>query len=212
MTLKEHITQLFETTLLFYRNTTSPLLSLRTNTVATVMCFLLTHLWVWLNILCLPPTHYNDPSMTTITGESPETVRFAHHTLLDSYGVVVVDWKRMNSLKLETRGVYRVHRPAAAIVTLLLACGDIEGNPGPVQYLCTVCEKPVKGDQHGNSVDARHLGASLSEKQTADLLLCHGKQPAGFVTVDCLSQMHAKSSPQINVSITYASHFSSQGS
>ena len=89
----------------------------------------------------------HDPSMTTITGESPETVRFAHHALLDSYGVVVVDWKRMNSLKLKTRGVYRVHprmlyrvhRPAAVIVTLLLASGDIESNPGPVQYLCTLC-------------------------------------------------------------------------
>ena len=66
------------------------------------------------------------------------------------------------------------------------------------------------------SVDTRHLEVSLSEQQAADLLLCHGTQPAGFVTVDCLSRIHAKSSPQsspqINVSITYASHFSSQGS
>ena len=62
------------------------------------------------------------------------------------------------------------------------------------------------------SVDVRHLGASLSEQQTTDLLLRHSTQPAGFVTVNCLSRMHAKSSPQINVSITYASHFSSQGS
>ena len=54
--------------------------------------------------------------------------------------------------------------------------------------------------------------ACMSEQQTADLLLCHGTYPAGFVTVDCLGRMHAKSSPQINVSITYASHFSSQGS
>ena len=34
------------------------------------------------------------------------------------------------------------------------------------------------------SVDARHLGASLSEQRTTDLPLCHGTQPAGFVTVD----------------------------
>ena len=34
------------------------------------------------------------------------------------------------------------------------------------------------------SVDAE---ASLSEQQTADLLLRHGTQPAGFVTVNCLS-------------------------
>ena len=124
------------------------------------MRFLLTCLWVWLMILRLPPTHYHDPSMTTITGESPDTVRFAHHALLDSYGVVVVDWKRMNALKLKTLGVYRVHprmlyrvhRPAAVIVTLLLASGDIESNPGPVQYPCTVCEKPVKRNQREKGV------------------------------------------------------------
>ena len=103
----------------------------------------------------------HDPSMTTVTGESPETIRFASHTLLDSYGIVVVDWKRMNSLRLKTRGIYRVHprmlyrvhRPAAVIITLLLASGDIESNPGPVQYPCTVCQKPVKGDQRGIMCD-----------------------------------------------------------
>ena len=93
--------------------------------------------------------------MTTVTGESPDTIRFASHALLDSYGVVVVDWKRSNRLRLKTQGIYRVHprrlyrvhRPAAVIVTLLLAAGDVESNPGPVQYPCTVCEKPVKGNQ-----------------------------------------------------------------
>ena len=62
------------------------------------------------------------------------------------------------------------------------------------------CQKVCKQGRDDTSVDVRHLGVSLSEKQTADLLLCHGTQPAGFVTVDCLSRMHAKSSPQINVS------------
>ena len=125
------------------------------------MRFLLTCLWVWLIILRLSPTHYHDPSMTTITGESPDTIRFASHALLDNYGVVVVDWKRSNKLRLQTRAVcrvhlqrlYRVHRPAAVIVTLLLASGDIESNPGPVQYPCTVCEKPVKRNQHGIMCD-----------------------------------------------------------
>ena len=121
------------------------------------MRFLLTCLWVWLIILRLSPTHHHDPSMTTVTGESPDTIRFASHALLDSYGVVVVDWKRSNRLRLKAQGIYRVHprrlyrvhRPAAVIVTLLLAAGDVESNPGPVQYPCTVCEKPVKGNQCG---------------------------------------------------------------
>ena len=124
------------------------------------MRFLLTCLWVWLIILRLSPTHYHDPSMTTITGESPDTIRFASHALLDSYWVVVVDWKRSNKLRLQTRAVYRVHpqrlyrvhRPAAVIVTLLLASGDVESNPGPVQYPCTVCEKPVKVMWQWNSI------------------------------------------------------------
>ena len=125
------------------------------------MRFLLTCLWVWLIILRLPPTHHHDPSMTNVTGESPDTIRFASHALLDSYGVVVVDWKRSNRLRLKTQGIYRVHprrlyrvhRPAAVIVTLLLAAGDVESNPGPVQYPCTVCEKPVKGNQRGIMCD-----------------------------------------------------------
>ena len=49
------------------------------------MHFLLTCLWVWLIILHRPPTHYNDPSMTTTTGEAPDTIRFANQVLLDSY-------------------------------------------------------------------------------------------------------------------------------
>ena len=38
-------------------------------------------------------------------------------------------------------------------MTLLLASGYIESNPGPVQYPCTVCKKPVKGDQCGIMCD-----------------------------------------------------------
>ena len=73
--------------------------------------------------------------------------------MLDGYAVVAVDWKNSNRLMLKARGIYRVHRPAAVIVTLLLASGDIESNPGPVQYLCTVCEKPVKRNQRGIMCD-----------------------------------------------------------
>ena len=81
--------------------------------------------------------------------------------MLDSYAVVAVDWKNSNRLRLKTQGIfrahpqtlYRVHRPAAVIVTLLLATGDIESNPGPVQYPCTVCEKPVKRNQRGIMYD-----------------------------------------------------------
>ena len=60
----------------------------------------------------------------------------------DSYAVVAVDRKISNRLRLKTRGIYRVHphrlyrfhHPAAVIVTLLLASGNIESYPGLVQY------------------------------------------------------------------------------
>ena len=60
--------------------------------------------------------------------QSPETVRFAPHILLDSYGVVAIDWKNSNCLRLKTWSIYRVHPqrqyrvhwPAAVIVALLL--------------------------------------------------------------------------------------------
>ena len=80
----------------------------KANTIPITMCFLFTCLWVWL-MLRLSPTHYHDPSMTTITGESPETVRFACRVMLDSYAVVAVDWKNSNRLRLKTWGIYRVH-------------------------------------------------------------------------------------------------------
>ena len=89
---------------------------------------------------------YQQPPTTIYRWQpSLETVRFPSHALLDSYGVVVVDWKRSNRLRLKTQGIYRVHRPAAVIITLLLASGNIETNPGPVQYLCTVCKNLWRG-------------------------------------------------------------------
>ena len=116
------------------------------------MRFLLVCLWIWLIILRLLPNHYNDPSMTTVTGESRETVRFATCLLLDSCSAVVASWNRYN--RLRTKRLYRAHRPAVVIVTLLLASGDIESNPGPVyQYPCTVCLKPVKRNQRGIACD-----------------------------------------------------------
>ena len=167
-----------------------------TNTIPTIMRFFLTCLWVWLFLLRLSPTHYPDPSMTTITGESPETVRFAHHVLFDSYGVVVVDWKRMNSLKLKTRGVYRVHprmlyrvhRPATVIVTLLLASGDIESNPGPVQYPCTVCEKLVKRNQRGILCDgcSQWTHARCGGVEEAEYLLLTAQESCEWFCPSCV--------------------------
>lgn len=111
------------------------------------MRFLFTCLWIWLVMLHLAPTHYNDPSMTVITGESPETVRFAGCLVIDSYGAVVNDW---HTSLLKPVRLYRRYRPATLIISLLLASGNVERYPGPIyQYPCTVCSKPVKSNQRG---------------------------------------------------------------
>ena len=99
-------------------------------------------------VLHLPPTHGRNPSMTTITGESDVTIRFAYDVLLDRYVVVVVNWKNLNRLWLKTytgfhpQRLYRTHWPAAVIITLLLASGDIECKPQ--QGLYTTCVPFVK--------------------------------------------------------------------
>ena len=49
-------------------------------------------------------------------------------------------------------------------------------------------QKPIPTSSN-TSVDARHLGASLSEQQTADLLLCHGTQQD--LSLSTVSQMLA---------------------
>ena len=134
--------------------------------------------------------------MTTITGESPETVRFACRVMLDSYAVVAVDWKNSNRLRLKTRGIYRVHpqrlyrvhRPAAVIVTLLLAGGDIESNPGPVQYPCTVCEKPVKRNQRGIMCDScsQWTHARCGGVEEAEYVLLTAHQSSEWLCPSCV--------------------------
>ena len=166
------------------------------NTIPVTMRFLFTCLWVWLVILRLSPTHYHDLLMTTITGESPETVTFACRVMLDSYAVVAVDWKNSNRLRLKTRGIYRVHpqrlyrvhQPAAVIVTLLLAAGDIESNPGPVQYPCTVCEKPVKRNQRGIMCDScsQWTHARCGGVEEAEYVLLTAHQSSEWLCPSCV--------------------------
>ena len=116
--------------------------------------------------------------------------------MLDSYAVVAVDWKNSNRLRLKTRGIYRVnpqrlyrvHRPAAVIVTLLLASGDIESNPGPVQYPCTVCEKPVKRNQRGIMCDgcSKWTHARCGGMEEAEYLLLTAQESCEWFCPSCV--------------------------
>ena len=116
--------------------------------------------------------------------------------MLDSYAVVAVDWRNSNQLRLKTRGIYRfhpqrlyrVHRPAAVIVTLLLASGDIESNPGPVQYPCTVCKKPVKRNQRGIMCDgcSQWTHARCGGVEVAEYLLLTAQESCEWFCPSCV--------------------------
>ena len=110
----------------------------------------------------------------------------------------------MNSLKLKMRGVYRVHRPAAVIVTLLLASGDIESNPGPVQYPCTVCEKPVKRNQRGILCDgcSQWTHARCGGVEEAEYLLLTAQESCEWFCPLCTQSTASLSISGINNSLT----------
>ena len=118
----------------------------------------------------------------------------------------------MNSLKLKTRGVYRVHprmlyrvhRPAAVIVTLLLASGDIESNPGPVQYPCTVCEKPVKRNQRGILCNgcSQWTHARCGGVEEAEYLLLTSQENCEWFCPLCTQSTASLSISGINNSLT----------
>ena len=43
--------------------------------------------------------------------------------------------------------LFLTRRPGNFICSFLLLCGDIQVNPGPVQYPCGVCKKCVKQNE-----------------------------------------------------------------
>ena len=73
-------------------------------------------------------------------------------------------------------------------MTLLLAAGDIESNPGPVQYPCIVCEKPVKRNQRGIICDScsqwthTHCGGV----EEAEYLLLTARQSSEWLCPSCV--------------------------
>lgn len=99
--------------------------------------------------------------ITTVTGEAPETVRFAARVQLDSYGVVVADWRRRSHLK---PSFSRTARPSTLIFWLLLVAGDVEANPGPTSQRCpcTRCGKTVKNFDRGIQCDRCEIGLTVN--------------------------------------------------
>ena len=83
------------------------------------------------------------------TCEDPGSLLCAPKRLLPSgscYSAVVLAWERNWHLRPRQRR-HLLH--SLRFCWLLLLSGDIETNPGPVRYPCTMCGKPVKSNQRG---------------------------------------------------------------
>ena len=99
-------------------------------------------LWLTLIIKHLVPSDINDISMTSVTGESPYTIRFAPTVL------------KLSSIDVAAcKATFRRHlsNPSLMTIGMLLLAGDVEINPGPRVYRfpCGVCSAPVKSNQKG---------------------------------------------------------------
>ena len=98
-------------------------------------------------ILRSTPTPCGDPQLSTTTGESPSTIRFAS-------GKVCLQLCEVSALtrRSHLRAIYpKVSLRSLLSIWLLICAGDIEINPGPRIWKnpCGVCAKPVKSNQQG---------------------------------------------------------------
>ena len=63
-------------------------------------------------------------------------------------------WRKASCLRPVWRRLRSSAPVAPACYWLLLLCGDVEINPGPVKFPCTICQRPVKRNQRGICCDA----------------------------------------------------------
>ena len=67
---------------------------------------------------------------------------------------VCLGWKKVEIHEgLSRRGHFMVCK-TVLLLCLLIVSGDIEVNPGPIKYPCSVCEKSVKSNQQALSCDS----------------------------------------------------------
>ena len=62
-------------------------------------------------------------------------------------------------------------------MSLLLCCGDVQPNPGPIKYPCQVCDKAVISNQHGIECSncekwCHRVCESMSKEECLRLLNC----------------------------------------
>ena len=104
-------------------------------------------LCLWLCIAVHRSIHLSGESQDTELGV--ENWQFAPERLLpkgSSSATTLLIWKSNSHL----RPRYHNHIPPDPYCYwLLILAGDVELNPGPTKYPCTVCKKAVRSNQHG---------------------------------------------------------------
>ena len=75
--------------------------------------------------------------------------RFSSNMQFDNRSCLMEVWRRYRRLcpRMARRGTEG--KPVWKVLWLLLVCGDVESNPGPVRFPCGCCGKAVKVNQDG---------------------------------------------------------------
>ena len=113
--------------------------------------FVFTLLWICLSYLII------SRKTRSTAVDSNGDILFAPNQLIPSgkSSVLICVWRRSSRL-----GPH-LQRPLfssfSGLYWLILLAGDVEANPGPVKFPCTVCQKPVKTNQRGVGCDVCDL-------------------------------------------------------
>ena len=113
--------------------------------------FVFTLLWICLSYLII------SRKTRSTAVDSNGDILFAPSQLISSgkSSVLICVWRRSSRL-----GPH-LQRPLfssfSGLYWLILLAGDVEANPGPVKFPCTVCQKPVKTNQRGVCCDVCDL-------------------------------------------------------
>ena len=72
---------------------------------------------------------------------------------------------------------------------LLLVAGDVEPNPGPVRFPCTVCQKPVKCNQRGIqcSICANWTHAKCGSVSTEECVRLGEREDEPWLCPNCVT-------------------------
>lgn len=118
-------------------------------------CTTLLLLTVLFSLQLLRHRNYN-LILATSTAESPYTIRFSPINLeLNALNVIAMV-KRSSHLSL-TLFLWKAPLGRVTISCLIVLSGDVEVNPGPCKYPCTMCSRPVRNNQEGVQCDGCDL-------------------------------------------------------